>query len=266
MKTKHGLFFGFAGLLVAAIFSLTGCLMEDDGGGGSYGPTDDTYDYPLKFLYEHHFSYTRNSNAIFPGNPYPTLAEVIKFLAGEDSLWETEVDIYAYVNSKWGEQTAKLWQPYIQYWEKPMDTGLITYWNNRGLTKIKLDGGTAQNISTDSYIYYPKGADQDTSDKKYPLVLLFHGGGEPAYQVETFGFCQIAAGEGLFLAAGETNSAANMHNLMNYMLDTYPMIDQERVYAVGSSQGGGAANNFSLTYIQEVAAVGVMERLPGRIH
>ena len=33
MKTKHGLLFGFAVIAIAAIFTLTGCPTEDDGGG-----------------------------------------------------------------------------------------------------------------------------------------------------------------------------------------------------------------------------------------
>ena len=41
MKTKHGLLFGFAVIAIAAIFTLTGCPTEDDGGGGSDDKTVD---------------------------------------------------------------------------------------------------------------------------------------------------------------------------------------------------------------------------------
>jgi hypothetical protein len=37
MKTNHGLFFGFALIAIAAMFTFTGCPTEDNGGGGDGG-------------------------------------------------------------------------------------------------------------------------------------------------------------------------------------------------------------------------------------
>jgi hypothetical protein len=37
MKKRHGFFIGFVVLLLAAIFTFTGCSHEDDGGGGGGG-------------------------------------------------------------------------------------------------------------------------------------------------------------------------------------------------------------------------------------
>ena len=48
MKTKHGLLFGFAVIAIAAIFTLTGCPTEDDGGGGSDDKTVDGFVFTAK--------------------------------------------------------------------------------------------------------------------------------------------------------------------------------------------------------------------------
>jgi hypothetical protein len=65
MKTKHGLFFGFAVLLVAAIFSLTGCPTEDDddGGGGN------TITITLEKLSDTSFSITLDNVTWIPSDP-----------------------------------------------------------------------------------------------------------------------------------------------------------------------------------------------------
>jgi uncharacterized lipoprotein NlpE involved in copper resistance len=47
MKTKHGFLFGFAVITMAAIFTLTGCPTEDNGGNG--GDSQDTGELWEKF-------------------------------------------------------------------------------------------------------------------------------------------------------------------------------------------------------------------------
>jgi hypothetical protein len=270
-------------LVIVLIFGLVlaGC----DNGTTTHGG----YPYP----YEKSFPYLGQNLGVkmWDGNKTPLFKEVIQHLGrSTNAAWtasspwagdNSEVHLDAFINSPWGERTGDLWKPFIenfvlpnegeqtyQYWPRvAMAPNLVKYWADKGLTKKSfntvLDDGTNTNLNDDYYLYYPTGADQDVS-KQYPLIILFHGGGEAAVQAETFGFGDIAIREKLFLLAAETPNAVD-GALNDVVLENYP-IDEKLIYAVGSSAGGSAARqyaNYSLDpeYDRpEIAAVAIMDQ------
>ncbi len=89
-----------------------------------------------------------------------------------------------------------------------------------------------------------------------PLILAFHGmGDDPLMFIDGNGFVQLAGEERVAVVApehqdifwvfenGESREGIElevMPKLVQYMLDTYPALDPERVYVTGYSMGGWA--------------------------
>lgn len=210
----------------------------------------DGYNYAAKYLYDVTFAYTQKE-----GNP--TLAEVIEFLStGRQEGFAPRVDLYSYINSAMGEKTAEIWYPYMVWSGKPMDEGLLDYWLDRGLLKEQFLAN--EEIPTDYYVYSP--VDAKESGESHALIVIFHGGGEPAHQAETFGFCQLAVDENLILVAAEnTGDNEATRKIIETVSEAYP-VDTSRVYIVGSSGGGSNALRFSVANADLIAACAIMDQ------
>ncbi|MDR1903491.1 MAG: hypothetical protein LBQ88_14600 [Treponema sp.] len=290
-------------LILAFILFASGC---------DNGTTDDSpVGYPDP--YETSFPYVaQNLNAkLASGNKTPQFWEVIWHLSRstnaawtESSPWDggdnnSQVNLGSFINSEWGTRTGVIWEPVIKYFELPgegevgavywpkigMKDALVKYWDDKGLKKVSFDtvreDPTDTDLNDDYYLYYPKEVDVDGATK-YPLIVLFHGGGESAVQSETFGFGDIAARDKVFLLAAESNNgptpasgAASVNGgridtALKYVLDNYP-IDEFRVYTAGSSMGGGASRFYASTSLDativansdrpvKIAAAAVMDQ------
>jgi hypothetical protein len=221
----------------------------------------ESYDYELKYLYDTHFWYAQD-----PTVENPTLGYVINFLStntrGTDSHGENfpyQVDLDKFINSALGEKTAELWNIHMQYpTEEQMSEGLLNYWAGVGLKKEAFYAN--DEIATDYYVYTPTKV--EAPEAGYPLIIMNHGGGEKAYQTETFGFCEIAAREGIILAAAESTGNAQVKAVMDKVIADYP-VDESRVYIVGSSMGGNAARNFAMANVDILAGAGIMDQPVG---
>lgn len=213
------------------------------------------YNYPLKYLYDISFWYPQDSSVTDP-----TLGYVINFLStGRQEGFDPQVDLDAFVNSALGEKTAELWYIHMLY-EDQMDDGLLNYWTQQGLSKDAYfdDPDVEDGISGDYFVYNPTKA--EAPEEGYPLIVVFHGGGEAAYQIETFGFCEIAAEEGIVLAAPEeTGDEETVNNIIAAVKENYN-IDESRIYVVGSSGGGSNALKYSMAHQSELAGVGIMDQ------
>jgi pimeloyl-ACP methyl ester carboxylesterase len=254
---------------------------------GSTAPAQSINDW--KSLYDKAFPYYGQALTpkMWDKQTDPVFSKVIQHLSRstnavwtETSKWDgdnSQVNLSKFIGSDWGVQTAKNWYPFIAtviapnaeeknfaYWPREsMNPALIKYWKDLGLTKIYEDNAP-DNINDDYYVYFPNGADKNTAGH-YPLVILFHGGGEAASQVETFGFCPIGVKEGLFLLAAEAfgtgaNRVGNMDGIVSKVLAAYPMIDKTRIYTVGSSMGGSSAGLYAFTHTTTVAATAIMDQ------
>ncbi|MDO4272257.1 MAG: hypothetical protein Q4D16_01185 [Eubacteriales bacterium] len=217
---------------------------------------EDGYNYESKYLYDVSFGYKQDAST-----ENPTLSHVIQFLStGRQEGYDARVDLDKFINSALGKKTAELWYPHMAWSDDQMDEGLLNYWKNIGLSKEAYYDETEgdEGITGDYFVYSP--VDAKESGKEYPMIVLFHGGGEAAYQVETFGFCQIAASEGVILVAQEeTGDDENTNKIIEAVKEAYP-VDSSRIYAVGSSGGGNNSMRFSVTNLKEIAACAVMDQ------
>lgn len=220
----------------------------------------DGYNYGLKYLYDV-VSYKPDWTAS------PTLREVLEHLStGRNEGDTARCDTDAFINSPMGEKTAELHYTYSTWRGDQMNADLVAYWERNGLRKEAFYEEENGDIIGDYFVYSPTKTEQP--EEGYPLVVMFHGGGEVAYQTETFGFCQIAASEGAILVAADTFNVnadtneekyANMNAIIDKVKAEYP-VDASRVYVVGSSMGGANAMGFSISNLKDVAAVGVMDQ------
>ncbi len=231
-------------------------ILSIDGKTGKIYMERSDYDYPLKYLYDVSFWYAQDST-----ESNPSLGHILNFLStGREDTDTPRVDINAFVNSALGEQTAELWYEHMLYsTEEQMDEGLLEYWEEMGLLKeVYYAEDTADEITCDYYVYSPIFTEEP--EDGYPLIIIYHGGGEAAYQIETFGFCEIAAVEGIVLAAPEDfNDQESTDAIIAAVKEDYN-IDPSRVYIVGSSGGGSNAMSFAMGHQAELAGAAVMDQ------
>ena len=226
------------------------------------------YDYEMKYLYDVKF------DCLWAD--YPTFGELVGFQSSND------LNLDLFINSEWGEQTAKNFYTYVTYAKDPMNENLVAYWERQGLVKEAYlqepeegeeteEAETAQEeteapvpdengIIDDYYVYSPVGAKGQT-ETSYPCIIVNHGGGEPAYQAETFGYCQIAAREGIILIMAENEEPENLYNILQKVKTEYP-IDESRIYATGSSMGAGQSITLAATYPTLLAAITQLDVAP----
>ena len=234
-------------LLALAAFSSPGAPKVDDGGRLWLNMGEGGYDYPAKYLYDVTFPYGKDEE-----RPDVTLGDVVLFLSSG------RADLESFINSSLGERTAELWFPYMAWYNDPMNPSLVSYWKSRGLDKYAhLSSETG--IATDYYVYVPEGAFE--SGDLYPLILVMHGGGEPAQQAETFGFQRVAAREGIILVSAEDTSPSLTNEVLEAVIRDYP-VDESRIYSTGSSQGGNNSKLYAFSYPGRLAAMAPMDTPP----
>lgn len=113
------------------------------------------------------------------------------------------------------------------------------------------------------YEYLPKTA-LSAAEKSVPLVILLHGNNnDPRTQAETSGFVSLSAQKHFIVAELEWqgNGFAPMgldgiEQVVYHLLETYPQIDPERVYAEGLSAGAATATGLGIRKSHVFAAVG----------
>lgn len=222
----------------------------------AFAGEDSGYDYELKYLYDTHFWYAQDKST-----PNPTLGHVIQFLSkGRQEGYPAQVDLDRFINSALGEKTAEIWNIHMKY-EDQMDEGLLAYYESIGLKKEAFYTSEDSEIKTDYFVYTPTKAEKPANG--YPAIVLYHGGGEKAYQTETFGFCEIAARDGIILAAQEDFNDYDATNAIFDKLVSDYGADPSRLYIVGSSGGGNSARNYAIANIDRLAGAGIMDQPVG---
>ncbi len=127
----------------------------------------------------------------------------------------------------------------------------LAYWRERGLIK-ELHG--AETVPTKWASYLPASSQED-KDRKYPLLFVMHGSGNPIILAESYGFTHIAAREEVIVIIPEDETRANMEKLFAYARAHYP-VDWSRVYMVGYSLGGYMTQIHAMRWPERFAAVG----------
>lgn len=205
-----------------------------------------TYDYEMKYLYDTTFDCLWIEGE-------PTFGELVAFQSSD------KLNLDQFINSAMGEKTAQNFYTYITYAQDPMNENLVAYWARKGLDKIQVGGEDESDTSDRYYLYVPCDI---RDDEKLPVMFVNHGGGEPAYQAETFGFCQIAAEERIILIMAEDTSAENLYSIYQEVKASYP-VDESRVYATGSSAGANASKELAVNYPDLLAAIAPLDASAG---
>lgn len=99
-------------------------------------------------------------------------------------------------------------------------------------------------------------ADAAAPGRRYPLLFVMHGSGNPVYLAETYGYTQIAAREEVIVIMPETETAERVEALLAYAKEQYP-VDQSRVYMAGYSLGGFMTARHGIRWPERFAAVGI---------
>lgn len=126
----------------------------------------------------------------------------------------------------------------------------------------------SSNEEIDYYLYFPKDYDKN-SQRKYPILLFLHGGGE-AYDYQNSGTFPrppklIEEGQDFpFIILAPFNPHAkkwwNVDAVMKVlqMVTTTHAVDEKRIYLSGLSRGGSAAWEMVVNYPDTFAALAVV--------
>lgn len=130
----------------------------------------------------------------------------------------------------------------------------VRYWEERGLKK---EIHNADCVADKWASYLPMSyINNKESGRRYPLLFVMHGSGNPIYLAESYGYTHIAAREELIVIIPETETAEKIEELLAYAKENYP-VDLSRVYMVGYSLGGFMTARHGIRWPERFAAVGI---------
>lgn len=147
-------------------------------------------------------------------------------------LADSDFDIDTYVNSEMGEGVIKLLKNVILYQEA--DQEVMDYWSELGIRKELFH---EENAEKKFAVYTPEAVWSEDSQEKFPVVFCLHGGGNPIFAAESYGYAQLGASENYITVMPEDCSVESITEILEFMSENYP-IDMTRVYSVGLSAGG----------------------------
>ncbi len=196
------------------------------------------YDYEDKYLW-----YVPTES--FTWDSYGCLADHHSQMGGT-AADGTEFDFDALVNSPLGESIISTSKNFILYSDE-YGAQEYEYWESLGIRKEMHDFDDKDHKWA---TFTPMEAyEEENADKTYPVLFVFHGGNNPIYAAETYGYAQLAAKEGFICVmpwaqnggSGDeeegTTLDAEVDRIMEILREEYP-IDESRIYAAGYSLGG----------------------------
>lgn len=202
------------------------------------GAEDQVYQYENRYLW-------KVPTSSFTWDVYRCLADHHKAMGGT-SVDGTPFDIEDFINSPLGESLVTSTKNFILY---PDELGEeeYAYWESLGIRKEMHD---AYNVKWKWTTFTPEEAYlPENADKKYPVVFVYHGGNNPIYVTEGYGYAQLVAEKGFICVIPWNNSAGTVNGEEGLALDSeidrimevlraeYP-IDESRIYGSGYSLGG----------------------------
>lgn len=161
-----------------------------------------------------------------------------------------EFDVDSYVESESFVGIAEN-QKVMEFAQDECGAAACQYWKQRGLIKELHD---AESIPTKWASYLPVSIGKDPA-RKYPLLFVMHGSGNPILLAESYGYTRIAAREELIVIIPEDETPENIERLFNYAKEHYP-VDWTRVYMVGYSLGGYMTQRHAMRWPERFAAIG----------
>lgn len=159
-------------------------------------------------------------------------------------------DVDSYVESESFQGILKC-QEVMKFAQDEGGAEALAYWKERGLIKELHD---AETVPTKWASYLPVSSETNP-ERKYPLLFVMHGHGNPIILTEGYGFTHVAAREELIVIIPEDETPENMDKLFAYAKEHYP-VDWSRVYMVGYSLGGYMTARHAMRWPERFAAIG----------
>jgi len=178
-----------------------------------------------------------------------------------------------FMNDDIGSVQIRRFKNYIRY-PDPGSPEVMEYWRKKGLIKELHDKPEKKDIPQ-RYVdrlmaigvcadreaclvryaqwasYVPVSSLEDP-DRRYPLLFVLHGGDDPIYMTEAYGFMDLAAREELIVISPQDAGYENVGALLDYALAHYP-VDPARVYCAGFSGGAAKTEDTVIAYPQRFA-------------
>lgn len=177
----------------------------------------------------------------------------------------TEFDFDALVNSPLGESIVNNAKNFILNSDE-YSASEYQYWEDLGIKKEMHD---FEDKAGKWATFTPMAAyDEANADKTWPVLFVFHGGSNPIYVTETYGYAQLAAQEGFicvmpWAANGGskdeeegTTLDSEVDRIMEVLRAEYP-IDESRIYGAGYSLGGRSTVRETIKHPNMFAAITV---------
>ncbi|MDY3766260.1 MAG: hypothetical protein SO016_06115 [Lachnospiraceae bacterium] len=199
--------------------------------------TEQVYDYENKYLW-----YVPTES--FTWDNYSCLADHHSLMGGT-AVDGTEFDFDALVNSPLGESLVTNTRNFILYSEYSEEE--YQYWEDLGIRK-EVHDSTDKNCKWSTFTPL-EAYEEENADKTYPVLFVFHGGNNPIFVAESYGYAQLAAEEGFICVMPWASNGgskdeeegttldAEVDRIMEVLRAEYP-IDESRIYAAGYSLGG----------------------------
>jgi hypothetical protein len=207
---------------------LAGILAHGRNAAAAQAATPAAFEYPKKYLWD----------VKVPWDPAPrdqprTLRERLPE-AGKPSF-----DLERLINSPQGEALVSNFELYITRFTRSMDPEVLDYYAKleKGLKKEMFGSGDERwSCYTPLSMYRRAG-----KGRKYPLMIIVHGGTGQIEFEEANGFLRLAARDEVIVIAPMNQEENNMLRVLSEVKSRYP-VDEGRVYAMGYSNGGSHTN------------------------
>lgn len=164
-----------------------------------------------------------------------------------------EFDPVAFENSVPGKNEAELRKIFRQYPNDPMHPEVIRYWAGMGVRKELFD--SEEDEGRHEYtVFTPMSME---AGKKYALVYVARGGGDPLNKAETYGFCHLVNLQKFICVCAWNNGEilTEFPRILKEVQKKGYAVDTTRLYAVGYSAGAGAVSRLAVDCPGLLAAV-----------
>ena len=160
-----------------------------------------------------------------------------------------------FIHSEAAEQIYKDLYYYATYGLSGQDDPAVyEYWRSLGLEKKIYDKDDKDRMWS---VFVPDSS-KAGENKKFPLVFCLHGNNNNIMLAETYGFAKLGGSEGFITvvpwAKNEDIIIEEIPRILNVLRNEDYPIDESRMYVVGFSKGGMAAQSVALKYSDIFAA------------
>ncbi|MCD7856227.1 MAG: hypothetical protein LUG55_00155 [Clostridiales bacterium] len=153
------------------------------------------------------------------------------------------------------QQMKLLGREYPKYKDDPMASYVVNYWQALGVTKDFYPCDLETAPSRRDAHHYSALRPAQYREEAYPVVYFCHGGGQDAFDAETYGMAERIPQDGFLYVCPNHYGPEEFDRILGEMAENGYPIDQRRIYVMGFSGGSGSAAEIALAYPERVAGV-----------